>query len=212
MAYCCNRHNGESFWVLVGRYFLSRRCANLIREHAVPMNRNERSQAFCNTLDTGCNLLHAAGQISIFLLSLYGLTTSIAEVGLWPGSTNHWPPDDVECLCDPTIFRQNRTKGRLCFQCSFSDSDVVCILPGHHDQCVLGSGMVAICSWQKLRGLEKELPLAILGPLLTLLGGLCIQWLSPETSRVGNSGILLLVLLVSLCLLVYLVYRQPLMH
>ena len=161
------------FGVLVGRYFLTRRCANLMRENAVPAESQLRDlRLFIMPLIPGVIYYMLQGQISIFLLNLYGLTTSIAEVGAL-GRLGQI----IGLLMMLNAFVIQPYFARI-EQKSLYISSVRLVIAMLFAFCLVI--MISVCSvpewWlfvlgEKYAGLERELPLAILGALLTLIGG-----------------------------------------
>jgi O-antigen/teichoic acid export membrane protein len=161
------------FGVLVGRYFLSGRCAGLMREHASPHESQLRDlRLFVMPLIPGVIYYMLQGQISIFLLSLYGLTTSIAEVGAL-GRLGQI----IGLLMLLNAFVIQPYFARIEQKSVYISSVrlVMAVLLVFCLVIMISAYWVPGC-WlfvlgEKYAGLGRELPLAIVGPLLTLLGG-----------------------------------------
>jgi O-antigen/teichoic acid export membrane protein len=161
------------FGVLVGRYFLSRRCANLMREDAVSHESQLRDlRLFVIPLIPGVIYYMLQGQISIFFLSLYGLTSSIAEVGALSrlGQIIGLFMMLNAFLIQPYFARIEQksvyiSSVRFVIAMLFAFCLVIMI------SAYLVPGWWLFVLGEKYAGLQRELPLAIVGPLLTLLGG-----------------------------------------
>ena len=159
--------------VLVGRHFLSKRCASLMSEQAVPDELQLKDlRDFIIPLMPVVIYYMLQGQISIFLLSMYGLTISIAEVGALGrlGQLIGLLIMLNAFLIQPYFARIEQkslyiSSVRLVIAILF----VFCLLTMISVYCVPDWWLFIL--GDKYAGLERELPLAILGPLLTLVGG-----------------------------------------
>jgi hypothetical protein len=112
------------------------------------------------------------GQISIFFLSLYGLTSSIAEVGALSrlGQIIGLFMMLNAFLIQPYFARIEQksvyiSSVRFVIAMLFAFCLVIMI------SAYLVPGWWLFVLGEKYAGLQRELPLAIVGPLLTLLGG-----------------------------------------
>lgn len=159
--------------MFIGRYFLSKRCASFMSEDAFPDESQLRDlRLFIIPLMPVVVYYMLQGQISIFLLSLYGLTTSIAEVGALGRlgqiigllmMLNAFVIQPYFARIEQKNLYASRARLVLAMLFAFCLLSMICVywVPEWW-LFVLG---------KKYAGLERELPLAVLGPLLTLVGG-----------------------------------------
>ncbi|HUI44633.1 MAG TPA: hypothetical protein VLX29_08195 [Nitrospirota bacterium] len=158
--------------VIVGRYFLSKRCTTLIDENAHPDELQSRQlRLFILPLAPAVIYYMFQGQISVFLLSLYGRISSIAEIGALSrlGQIMSLLMMLNAFMIQP-YFARIETKELYVHRVSLVISMLLAF-------CLLCMIIVYwVPEWWLFilgghyKGLTRELPLAILGSLLTLVG------------------------------------------
>lgn len=174
--------------VAVGRYFLSKRCAGLMSANQLP-NKLQLKQLrqFVFPLAPGVIYYMLQGQIAIFLLSLYGQTTSIAEIGALGrlgqvvGLLMMLNPFVIQPYF-ARIDQRNIYIYRVISVMSMLFIFCICIL-------IVVFWLPEL--WLFVLGgnysrLEKELPLAILGPLLALVGSTLYTFIIAKNKTSGQ--------------------------
>lgn len=161
------------FGMFIGRYFLSKKCASFMSEEAFPDESQLRDlKLFIIPLLPVVVYYMLQGQISIFLLSLFGKTTSIAEVGAL-GRLGQI----IGLLMMLNAFVIQPYFARI-EQKSLYVSHMRLVMAMLFTFCLLimisaywVPGWWLFVLGKNYAGLQRELPLAVLGPLLTLVGG-----------------------------------------
>lgn len=180
--------------IIVGRYVLAKRCARFVKLDSQPDDhQSSLLKKFAIPLAPALIYYMVQGQISVFLLGLNGMTASVAEIGAL-GRLGQIVGLLIMLNSFIVIPHFARIKGKRSYL-----AHLQFVIVALAALCSIGMATVFLLpSWwliilgEKYSGLSGDLPMAVLGPFLTLVGATLYSMVIARNKTKGQSWYVLL--------------------